>query len=272
MSELALVVLRQPDCALDLLKSGGQFARLLNQALVKVLAVREPIARVAHAAEALITEADALLTLRQAETRRIGALKAAYDAWAGGEASVGLSSRWIEVEGSASATVGELGSRADVVVCSRPFDADHLLRQELSAALFGTDRPVLVIPPGRAQTLGKRVAIAWREEKRSVRAVIPALRWLTQAEETHLFIGVRDEKAAPSLPSVFAEHGVHPRLHVLRIGSEPFGATLLEKAHALSIDLLIMGAYVHSPLRGLLLGGVTRHVLAHADLPVLMRH
>ena len=33
-----------------------------------------------------------------------------------------------------------------------------------------------------------------------------------------------------------------------------------------------MGAYSHSPWRELLLGGVTRHVLAHADLPVLMRH
>jgi nucleotide-binding universal stress UspA family protein len=33
-----------------------------------------------------------------------------------------------------------------------------------------------------------------------------------------------------------------------------------------------MGAYAHSPLREALFGGVTRHVLAHADLPVLMRH
>jgi nucleotide-binding universal stress UspA family protein len=33
-----------------------------------------------------------------------------------------------------------------------------------------------------------------------------------------------------------------------------------------------MGAYQHSPLRELFLGGVTRHVLSHADLPVLLRH
>ena len=33
-----------------------------------------------------------------------------------------------------------------------------------------------------------------------------------------------------------------------------------------------MGAYQHSPLREFLLGGVTRHMLAHADLPVLLRH
>ena len=31
-----------------------------------------------------------------------------------------------------------------------------------------------------------------------------------------------------------------------------------------------MGAYSHSRLRQLILGGVTRHVLEHSDLPVMM--
>jgi nucleotide-binding universal stress UspA family protein len=36
--------------------------------------------------------------------------------------------------------------------------------------------------------------------------------------------------------------------------------------------MLVMGAYAHSPLREALFGGVTSHMLAHAELPVLMRH
>jgi nucleotide-binding universal stress UspA family protein len=36
--------------------------------------------------------------------------------------------------------------------------------------------------------------------------------------------------------------------------------------------MLIMGAYQHSALREFLLGGVTRYMLSHADLPVLLRH
>jgi nucleotide-binding universal stress UspA family protein len=59
---------------------------------------------------------------------------------------------------------------------------------------------------------------------------------------------------------------------VLPIGPGPFGQDLLDKARELGADMLVMGAYAHSPLREALLGGVTRHVLAHADLPVLMRH
>jgi nucleotide-binding universal stress UspA family protein len=35
-------------------------------------------------------------------------------------------------------------------------------------------------------------------------------------------------------------------------------------------DLLVMGAYSHSRLRQLFLGGVTRHVLGHAMIPLMM--
>ena len=37
-------------------------------------------------------------------------------------------------------------------------------------------------------------------------------------------------------------------------------------------DLLVMGAYTHSRLRQLKLGGVTRHVISKAPLFVLMCH
>jgi nucleotide-binding universal stress UspA family protein len=48
------------------------------------------------------------------------------------------------------------------------------------------------------------------------------------------------------------------------------GAGLLRAAKDFQCDLLSMGAYSHSRLRQLILGGVTRHVLEHADLPVMM--
>ena len=48
-------------------------------------------------------------------------------------------------------------------------------------------------------------------------------------------------------------------------------AGLLAAARDFEADLLCMGAYSHSRLRQLILGGVTRHVLENADIPVLMR-
>jgi nucleotide-binding universal stress UspA family protein len=47
---------------------------------------------------------------------------------------------------------------------------------------------------------------------------------------------------------------------------------LLAKARELACDMMVMGAFARHPLRSLVLGGVTRHMLSHADLPILMRH
>jgi nucleotide-binding universal stress UspA family protein len=37
-------------------------------------------------------------------------------------------------------------------------------------------------------------------------------------------------------------------------------------------DLLVMGCYGRSRLREMVLGGVTRHVLSHLNIPVLVSH
>ena len=43
-------------------------------------------------------------------------------------------------------------------------------------------------------------------------------------------------------------------------------------AEDLGADLLVMGGYTHSRLRQLILGGVTRYVIGHAAMPVLLNH
>jgi nucleotide-binding universal stress UspA family protein len=129
-----------------------------------------------------------------------------------------------------------------------------------------------MVPPGPAVPFGECVTIAWRDDKRTIRSVLAALRLLSRAREVHVLAGVRAGQPAPGLPEILAEHGIEATLHVLEVGAGVFGEQLLAKAHALGTDLLVMGAYTHSPWRQLVLGGVTRHMLAHADLPILMRH
>ncbi len=48
------------------------------------------------------------------------------------------------------------------------------------------------------------------------------------------------------------------------------GEALLEAAAG--FDLMVMGAYTHSRLWQLILGGVTRHMLEQAPLPLFMAH
>jgi nucleotide-binding universal stress UspA family protein len=269
MPDVVLVALRRPETAAILLQAAQRIATLMGEARLSVLAVREPIQISALAAEALIEEADSVLRARQQEQARIAALRAVFDAWVNDAAA---DARWSDAEGGAPAIVGERGSRADLIVVGRPLEDDRLARQAFSAALFGTNRPVLLVPPGSSAGFGHRVAIAWRDEKQAVKAVLPALRCLAGAEQVHVLAGVRHGQPDPGMPRVLLEHGIAAQLHVLPIGSEPFGRTLLDAVHRLPADLLVMGAYAHSPLRELILGGVTQYMLDHADLPVLMRH
>lgn len=125
---------------------------------------------------------------------------------------------------------------------------------------------------GAPASFGRRVAIAWRDDARTVKALMSALRLLSGADEVHLLAGVRAGAPTPQVPPVLIEHDVQAILHVLAIGAEPFGELLLSRVRELGLDLLIMGAHAHAALRETLLGGVTSYVVSHADLPVLLRH
>ena len=271
MAEVVLVVLRRPEMVASLLDAASRLASLVGEARIQALAVREPIHVGGLAAEALMEETDSALDAKAREWRRVDALKAAYDRWAA-RAGGRVAAHWVEAEGNAAAIIGETGSRADVIVAEQPSEADRSGRHAFRAALFATDRPVLMVPPRAAAPFGRCVAIAWRDERPAVRAVIPALRCLAAAERVHVLMGVRGHADHVEMPAILAEHAIRAELHVLPIRVRPFGQALLDAAHELSGDLLVMGAYAHSPVRELVLGGVTQFMLDHADLPVFMRH
>ncbi len=50
------------------------------------------------------------------------------------------------------------------------------------------------------------------------------------------------------------------------------GRVLLDDAKEAEADLLVMGAYSHSRWRERILGGVTKNVIEHAELPVFLTH
>ena len=272
MSDVVLVVLERPEAAAQLLHAAECLAVLTGGARVNVLAIRTPPGYAALTAEAAVS-GDLVEALAAEEDQRVAKLKATFDSLVAGTGEAPFTARWSSVEGLADPVLGTEGRRADFVVAARPVAGDdEPTRRAFRAALFRTERPVVVVPPGRVAAFGKRVAIAWRDDARAAKAVLPALRCLGGAERVHVLAGVRHGAGPPALPQILVDHGVAAELHVLPIGPGPFGRALLDKARELGADMLVMGAYAHSPLREALLGGVTRHVLAHADLPVLMRH
>jgi nucleotide-binding universal stress UspA family protein len=273
MADVILAITARRETAQAVMDAATCLAGLVGHAGVIVLAVETPPPVRPFAAEALMAEADDGEGGQKRDRRRIASIKSAFDAWAVGARKAGITVQWAEAEGAETAIIEERGRRADYIVIARPLpDDDATTRHGFQAALFHTERPVLVVPKGRSLPFGRRVAIAWRDDSRTAKAIIPALRVLGSAEQVFLLAGVRKGATEPAVPAVLQDHGIGASLHVLRIAQDPFGKALMESLHELGADMLVMGAYAHTPLREMILGGVTRYVFAHIDVPVLMRH
>jgi len=147
---------------------------------------------------------------------------------------------------------------------------DHARRMGVEVEVLKGDMRRAVRP---AEVEARLKADRTSRSGRTIKAVLSGLRCAARAEEIHVLAGTRDASQPPRLPDLLDEHGVTAKLHVLPIsGQQAFGETLLRTAHQLGADMLVMGAFARHPVRSLIIGGVTRHMLAHADLPVLMRH
>ena len=66
--------------------------------------------------------------------------------------------------------------------------------------------------------------------------------------------------------------GVEATAAAITVGDRDIGARLLVEAASRSCNLVVMGGYGHSRVREFVLGGVTRHVLHNARIPLLMSH
>lgn len=138
-------------------------------------------------------------------------------------------------------------------------------------------RPVLVVPyAGRFPDAGKRVLVAWNASAEASRAVSDALPLLARAERVNVVVfragspGDHGEEPGADAALYLARHGV--KAAVSRYGSPglDIGSQILSRAADMSVDLIVMGAYGHSRIRELVLGGATRAILESMTAPVLM--
>ncbi len=188
----------------------------------------------------------------------------------------GPTATWIEETGREDEVVALRGRLADMIVISRPTSESAVsATMTLNAALVETGRGVLVVPPSGASNFGKRVAISWNGSAESARAVAASMALIEGAEKV-LILSINGDdgssNVAAQLSDYLAWHGVNAEIETAPVSDSQVGETVLKKSGEWNADLLIMGAYTHSRLRQLIFGGVTRHVLAEATLPVVMVH
>lgn len=141
-------------------------------------------------------------------------------------------------------------------------------------------RPVLLVPnSGKVAFPPKRITVAWNGRREAARATFDALPLLQAADDVDVvwIDPERDQPSAGDVPAgeicvALARHDVKCQASRASAPDGNAGAELLRQAGAFGADLLVMGAYGHSRLTELVLGGASRHVLGHMTLPILMSH
>ncbi len=178
------------------------------------------------------------------------------------------------VTGREEDIVAQQARLADLTVVPHPDAGEDVSSSDaLHAVLFDSGRPVLISPQVTPATIGTRVCVAWNGTSESASSVLAAMPWMQRADAVAVLSAdgyQRRGPGAPDLAAYLSLHGVHAEIITFKSVSGSVGAGLLAAAASFGCDLLSMGAYSHSRLRQLILGGVTRHVLEHSTLPVMM--
>jgi nucleotide-binding universal stress UspA family protein len=212
----------------------------------------------------------------------LAAAKVAEDAFRERTRKEGVAAEWRMVEGVAPQQVALHGRYSDLIVVGQdsPEDGAPAAGPLLEAALFTSGRPVLVVPfAGRFETVGQRVLIGGNAKREAARAVHDALPLMAGAEAVSVLVvnpqpggDLHGEEPGADIAQHLARHGV--KVTVERIVAPDLGPddALLNRAAESGADLIVIGGYGHSRLRELVLGGVTRGLLRHMTVPVLMSH
>ena len=180
---------------------------------------------------------------------------------------------WREVHGTRSDLAARHGRVSDLIIIPHSQTGEATVTFE--EAILHTRRPVLLVPRKMWEFKADKVLIGWDSGPEAAGAVQQALPFLSRASE--VVIAVNDDAGTEKpdgedLAWYLGYHGVRATTRVLDKAAQGPGDALLSMAADLGTDLLVTGAYSHTRLRQLILGGVTQTLLKHAPIPVLMAH
>jgi nucleotide-binding universal stress UspA family protein len=186
------------------------------------------------------------------------------------------------LEGAEDELIIKYGRLTDIVVMGRPSgeEAGDQVLSRMEDALFGAGQPVLLVPNGMAQAaLDKLVSgpalISWNGSIEATRAISQALDLLRGMGDVRVLSvkeGKKDRHPASDLVRYLAWEGVTAAMIEPSHAAGGAAEQILATAKSLGAGFVLMGGYSHGRLRQLMLGGVTSHMMDHADLPVLMAH
>ena len=219
------------------------------------------------------------------ESQRADSLKHAETAVTGfttlvNDSSVAFDTRTVDASlAGASEVFGQIARRFDLSIVGQA-DKDGTSPADLiiEGAMFQSGRPVIVVPFIQNEGLKlDRVVIGWDGSRQAARAIADSIPFLQRAGRVEIVVVFGERgKTYQTQGAVMTEHllrhGINAELKRITAPKVDVQTTLLSYVSDSGADFLVMCAYGHSRLRELILGGVTRSMLASMTVPVLMAH
>lgn len=187
---------------------------------------------------------------------------------------------WQVGEGYLPDMLARIGNWHDLLVLGRDDECAWSTPQATGMLVVQSALPCIVVPAATAERAGVDcIAIAWNGAPESVRALQAAMPLLERAARVVLLVGdlrdpYPDSRFKPPFDAAahLNRHGIGAEEVRIDVDDAHAGEALLAAASRVDAELLVMGAYGRSRFSEWAFGGATRHVLAHAGIPLFMRH
>lgn len=167
----------------------------------------------------------------------------------------------------------------DLVVCGHSPPNGLTTSWPPERIMNATGIPFLIVPD---DWIGDRVTtnvlLAWNASREARRAVSDALPILMAAKSVAVVIvdpeknASHGEEPGSDIAHFLSRHGVIARVEPLTSNQQSVADTLVDFALRDQSDLIVIGAYSHSHMREMILGGVTRSLLNAVRIPTLIAH
>ncbi len=188
---------------------------------------------------------------------------------------------WIVEEGAPDLTLARSVRFFDMLLIGQfvtAFSTEHRT-VDPHELLQRAGKPIIIVPREyKIRPFKEEAAVAWDGSRNAARALTDAMQILETKKKLYILTGKsekhgRDLGALPSLDLTthLTRHGIESEVLALD-AAHGVGPAILERCEALQPDVLVMGAYGRAKFGSQLFGGVTRHILQHHKLPVLVSH
>ncbi len=188
------------------------------------------------------------------------------------------------VEGQIIPILREHSKYADLMLLGQdqPDDPDNASYGLADALLFEGACGCLLVPHSvKIEPPGKRILLAWNASRESARALHEAMPLLARADELVVLSSEPDgadsglaqgHPHAQRLARFLESHGIESVSSGISDPDLTPSQAIIGQALDMRADLIVMGAYGHTRLREIILGGTTRDLLKQTPAPLLLAH